>query len=309
MTKRCFITAVFLFFALSSVFAQKDALHFIAIGDWGREGKHLQRETADVMAKYAEENPVKFIATTGDNFYETGIKTVDDPLVKLSFEDIYTANSLQVPWYATLGNHDYGDNAQAQIDLTKVNNRWKMPSRYYSIEEESGDGTKIQFLFIDTNPFLIKYQKMNEKEKELFQKSVDDINSQGWEQQLKWIESSLKNCDADWKVVIGHHPVLSGGKHKGAKELQEHLKPLLEKYGVNMYICGHDHDIQYLKENNVNYFVSGAGSELYETGSIEQSVFYQSINAFLSVKIYRDRALLKFINVNGETAFETELKP
>jgi len=307
--KRSLFVIVFTFFTVIYIYAQQDALHFLAIGDWGREGKHLQKETADAMAKYADENPVSFIISTGDNFYETGIKTVDDPLVKISFEDIYSANSLQVPWYATLGNHDYGDNAQAQIDLMKVNARWKMPSRYYSTDEELSDGTKIQFLFIDTNPFILNYLKFDEKETELSQSSVDDLNKQGWEAQLKWIESSLKNCDADWKIVIGHHPVYSGGKHKGAKELQQHLKPLLEKYGVQMYICGHDHDIEYLKENNVNYFVSGAGSVLRETKVIEQTVFSQSINAFLSVKVTHDKALLKFVTVNGDVIFETEIKP
>ncbi len=156
--KRSLFVIVFTFFTVMCIYAQQDALHFLAIGDWGREGKYLQKETADAMAKYAEESPVSFIISTGDNFYETGIKTVDDPLVKISFEDIYSANSLQVPWYATLGNHDYGDNVQAQIDLTKVNKRWKMHSRYYSIDEELNDGTKIQFLFIDTNPFIINYR-------------------------------------------------------------------------------------------------------------------------------------------------------
>jgi len=305
--KKIILTLAFLVFSIVSLNAQQDALHFFAIGDWGREGEHLQKETAVEMGKYGDENPVKFVVTTGDNFYETGIKTVNDPFVKITFEDIYTANSLQIPWYATLGNHDYGDNAQAQIDLTKVNKRWKMPSRYYSINEELSDGTKILFLFIDTNPFITKYQKFNVKETELFQKSVDDLNAQGWKKQLKWIKSSLKNSDADWKIVVGHHPVLSGGKHKGAKELYKYIKPLFEKYGVQMYICGHDHDIQYLKENNVNYLVSGAGSELYDSGSIYQTVFCKSINAFLSVKIFRDKALLKFITVNGDVAFETEV--
>lgn len=307
--KKTLLGFIFLIFTIVNLHAQQDALHFFVIGDWGREGKYLQKETADAMSRYADEYPVKFVATTGDNFYETGIKTVDDPLVKTTFEDIYNAKSLMVPWYATLGNHDYGDNAQAQIDLTKVNARWKMPSRYYSTDEELSDGTKIQFLYIDTNPFILKYLKFNEKETELYQSSVDELNAQGWEAQLKWIESSLKNCDADWKIVIGHHPVYSGGKHKGAKELQQHLKPLFEKYGVNMYICGHDHDIQYLKDKNVNYFVSGAGSVLRETKVIEQTVFSQSINAFLSVKVTHDKALLKFVTVNGDVVFETEIKP
>jgi len=306
--KKILFGLIFSLAAITNIFAQQEPLHFFAIGDWGREGKYLQKETADMMGKYADENPVKFVVSTGDNFYETGIKTINDSLVKRSFDDIYTSKSLQVPWYITLGNHDYGDNAQSQIDLSKVNPRWKFPSRYYSTEEELPDGTKITFLFVDTNPFITEYLKFNADETELYQKSVDDLNAQGWEHQLKWLESSLKNCDADWKIVIGHHPVFSGGKHKGAAELQKHFKPLFEKYGVQMYICGHDHDIQFLKENKVNYFVSGAGSELRETNSIDQTLFFASVNAFLSAKIYSDKALLKFITVDGTVKFETEVK-
>jgi len=306
--KRSLLVAIFTLIALNFIVAQQDALHFIAIGDWGREGKHLQKETAFEMGKYAESNPVKFIVTTGDNFYETGIKSVDDSLVKLTFEDIYTDISLQVPWYATLGNHDYGDNAQAQVELTKANKRWKMPSRYYSIDEELSNGTRIQILFVDTNPFIEKYKKYNPEETELSEKSVDDLNSQDSQEQLRWIESSLKNCEADWKIVVGHHPVFSGGKHKGSAELVKYFKPLFEKYGVQMYICGHDHDIQYLKENDVNYFVSGAGSELYDSGYTDQTVFSKSINAFLSVRVLRDKAILKFITVSGDVIFETEVK-
>lgn len=301
------LLALFILAISVNCYSQDSSLHFLAIGDWGREGKHLQKETADAMGKFAEINPAKFIVSTGDNFYEYGIKSVDDPLIKLSFEDIYTAPSLQVPWYITFGNHDYGYNPKAQIELSKVNNRWKFPSAYYSIDEELADGTRIQFLFVDTNPFIEKYKIKTDKNTD-WHNQADQLNDADWQQQLKWLESSLANCDADWKIVIGHHPALSGGKHGTAKEINKYFKPLFEKYGVQMYICGHEHDIQYLKENGVNYFVSGAGSELRKTGLIEQSVFADSINAFLSARIFGNKAVMKFVSVNGDVVFETELK-
>lgn len=295
---------LFTLISFYNVFSQQDTLHFLAIGDWGREGKFMQKETADMMAKYADANPPEFVVSTGDNFYEMGIKSVDDPLVKSCFDDVYNAPSLQIPWYITFGNHDYGYNAKAQLDLSKVNKRWKFNTSYYSIDEELSDGTKIQLLFVDTNPFIENYKTVSEKNKE-WENSAEQLKKQDWKQQLKWLESSLKNCDADWKIVIGHHPVLSGGWHGNEKEINNYFKPLFEKYGVQMYICGHDHDVQYLKENNVNYFVSGAGSELRETNTIVQSVFAQSINAFLSAKILHDKAIMKFVSVNGDILFET----
>ena len=298
---------IFAFFIYLNTFAQVDTLHFLAVGDWGRQGKFLQKETANMMGKYADENPAEFIISTGDNFYEYGISSVYDTLIQLSFENIYTAKSLHIPWYITFGNHDYALEPKAQIELSKVNPRWKFPSSYYSIDEELKDGTRIQFLFLDTNPFVQKYYTYGEKYPEL-KKFAEQLSKEDWKQQLKWLESSLKNCDADWKIVVGHHTVLSGGNHGNTKELVEYLKPLFEKYGVQMYICGHDHDIQYLKDKGVNYFVSGAGSELRETGKIDETVFSASINAFLSVKVSGSTAELKFISYTGETLFETKVK-
>jgi len=40
---------------------------------------------------------------------------VDDPQWQSSFEKVYTASSLQVPWHVVLGNHDYHHDPDAQI--------------------------------------------------------------------------------------------------------------------------------------------------------------------------------------------------
>ncbi len=41
--------------------------------------------------------------------------------------------------------------------------------------------------------------------------------------------------------------------------LIENVKPLLEKYGVSLYVCGHDHSLQHLQTGGVDYIVCGAG--------------------------------------------------
>ena len=35
------------------------------------------------MAKFATENPIDFVLTLGDNFYDSGVKSVDDPRFKV----------------------------------------------------------------------------------------------------------------------------------------------------------------------------------------------------------------------------------
>jgi hypothetical protein len=46
---------------------------------------------------------------------EGGLKSADDPAFKRSFIDVYHAASLQVPWYAVLGNRDYNDDSTCTI--------------------------------------------------------------------------------------------------------------------------------------------------------------------------------------------------
>jgi tartrate-resistant acid phosphatase type 5 len=55
------------------------------------------------MGRVGEKLDIDFVVSTGDNFYDTGLTGVDDDAFEQSFTDIYTAKSLQKPWY--LGKH------------------------------------------------------------------------------------------------------------------------------------------------------------------------------------------------------------
>ena len=236
------------------------------------------------MGVFAEKYKTGFVLTLGDNIYNTGVTGTDDPKWQTCFEQVYTASSLQIPWYASLGNHDYYGNVQAQVDYTNVSSRWKIPARYYYFEKNADEKTTVLFVIIDTNPFLESYRNM--KKNGTYDTFIDEVNSQNTDTQLKWIDSVLASSNAKWKIVAGHHPVYSGGEHGNTDELIEKLRTLLEKYGVDMYLAGHDHDIQYLKKEggSVNYFVSGAGSKLRETGTMEYTKFCKSINGFLALR-------------------------
>ena len=99
--------------------AQNDGLNFLVFGDWGREGQKEQLAVAEQMGTAAAAIGAKFVVSVGDNFYEHGVKSVNDSQWQTSFEKIYTAASLQVPWHAILGNHDYHGSCEAQIEDRK----------------------------------------------------------------------------------------------------------------------------------------------------------------------------------------------
>jgi 3',5'-cyclic AMP phosphodiesterase CpdA len=62
--------------------------------------------------------------------------------------------------------------------------------------------------------------------------------------QLKHIETMLSEAiqaKPTWLLVAGHYPVFSKGSNGDTSELKTYLLPLLKKYSVHAYFCGHDH--------------------------------------------------------------------
>lgn len=61
------------------------------------------------------------------------------------------------------------------------------------------------------------------------------------ESQTSYLEEQLKNCTAKWKIVTCHHSVFSPAKGRDFQFAREHWQPLLEQYGVDLVLNGHDH--------------------------------------------------------------------
>src|SRR5215470_8224786 len=65
-------------------------LHFMAFGDWGRNGEDNQKEVAREMGIVAKKFKPEFIVSTGDNIYPNGVRSTRDYNWIASFENIYT---------------------------------------------------------------------------------------------------------------------------------------------------------------------------------------------------------------------------
>ncbi len=285
----------------------KKPFKFIVFGDWGRNGEDNQKKVAKEMGVVAKKFKPEFIISTGDNFYPDGVRSTRDHSWLASYEDIYTAHSLQTDWYVVLGNHDYGGDPQAEIDYSLVDRKWNMPARYYSkIFYINGDTTLgLMFVFLDTTPFLTEY----------YSGDKTHVKGQDTATQREWLENTLRDTPSNikWKFVFGHHPVYTGGGRMNAVEtgeMKKLFKPIFEKYKVNAYICGHDHNLQYIKPQGYTYyFVSGAGSELSKTiVHPEGGVFAKAENGFMTFSISNNSMLVNVISYTGEKLFTTTLK-
>ena len=52
------------------------------------------------MGRIGEKLDIDFVISTGDNFYDNGLKGINDPKFEESFTKVYTAKSLQKQWYS-----------------------------------------------------------------------------------------------------------------------------------------------------------------------------------------------------------------
>ncbi|XP_031558050.1 tartrate-resistant acid phosphatase type 5-like [Actinia tenebrosa] len=228
-------------------------LSFLAVGDAGGFNyapyytKNLEN-VAKQMGKTAKKTHAKFVIGLGDNFYWKGVKDVHDFRFNATFENIFRAPSLhRTKWYMLAGNHDYLGNVSAQIAYTKVSRRWHFPDFYYTTVHRIGGTCKtVQIVTIDTTLLCYKGGGIYPGKRE----------------QYRWLNEILRNSEADYLVVAGHHPVYSIGMHGSNVCLNDKLRPLLEKYDVTAYLSGHDHNMQHFKPlySNVHYLVSGSAS-------------------------------------------------
>jgi len=279
----------------------EDSFSFIVLGDFGRVGDYYQKDVAREMGHATIALEADFVLSVGDNFYPNGVQSTQDYHWISSFENIYTDPSLYTDWYVALGNHDYRGNVQAQIDYSQISRRWNMPDRYYSKTFELEKGEKLLLIVMDTNPFIDSYYKDPEK--------YIGIREQDTLVQTKWLEKQLKTTDKSikWKIVVGHHPLYSGGKRKNNKDtilFEKKFADLFDKYKVDAYICGHEHDLQIIKPKgrHTTQFLSGAASEVRQSGEREGTIFAATEPGFMTFSILDNKMLIQTVKANPEGA-------
>ncbi|KAF4347975.1 hypothetical protein G4B88_020981 [Cannabis sativa] len=211
-----------------------------------------------MMGIIGEKLDIDFVISTGDNFYESGLNGVDDPAFQESFTNIYTAPSLQKPWYTVLGNHDYRGDVEAQLSpvLRKLDSKW-ICMRSFIVDTEIAE-----FFFVDTTPFVDKY----------FLEPKDDVYD--WDailprkhylsNLLKDVDSALKESSAKWKIVENNVDVYMNG--------HDHcLQHITSMERIKMGIIGEKLEIE---------FVISTGDNFYEDGltGVNDTAFYESFS-------------------------------
>lgn len=77
------------------------------------------------------------------------------------------------------------------------------------------------------------------------------------------IRGTFASSRTPWRIVVGHHPVISSGWHgyfpRDEVARMRALIPGLRETKVDFYICGHDHHVEFIR-GRMLHLISGAGS-------------------------------------------------
>ena len=277
-------------------------LDLLALGDFGT-GDVAQKAVGRAMQRYAAALGKKpdGLLLLGDNFYGKMPGGVKSPRWRSGFSDIYPGGDFPGPCWAILGNHDYHDtpgNELAQLGYAASLNRatrWTFPAKYYRVDLPAVN-PQITLLMLDTNWEPINRAIHNDR--------PCWMQPEEQEAQMKWLKEQLASKRAPFTIMAGHHPVYSDANHGDTKELVQDLAPLLEKHGVHVYICGHDHDLQHMEfEKHRTSFVlsGGGGARIYPTPEkIREGSTVLAVNGFTHLSLTGQVLTIRHIDANGK---------
>jgi predicted phosphodiesterase len=267
------------------------------VGDTGK-GNPLQQRVAQGMAGWCAEHGCDAVLVAGDLIYPRGMESADDPRAETWVAEPYRDIA---PVYLTLGNHDYGHGRSLEkagwlVDWAGRAEGVHLPSHQF--EAGLPDGGRL--FVLDTN---LAFQ-------------FDE------QPQQQWLQQALPQVEG-WRVVLGHHPFRSDGPHGNAgayegwrglpwlsgRALETMFDATLCPH-ADLYLAGHDHNLQLLDHCGVALVVSGSGAavtEVVDRGN--DPAWAAAVGGFVWVELRADgtgRAIA--VSDDGAPMFERPLR-
>lgn len=212
-----------------------------------------------------------FILNTGDLAYQGGypINSRDYWEDYFDVDNVKNGVLIHMPMLTTPGNHDI-DNGEGSKTGDSTNY-----SRYFPYAPFSSKPS-TQYYYKHYPPVhifsLTSYPMDLDSEANYCTARNDNYRplSEGGTGQYEWLEAKLKDIDDSvdqWKVAMMHAPIYSPDACNNQDDAKTYLVPLFEKYGVDLFVSGHNHYYAYKPVNDVHYFIlGGAGAPLSGSG-------------------------------------------
>ncbi|NND31872.1 MAG: metallophosphoesterase family protein [Saprospiraceae bacterium] len=271
---------------------KRDPLTFIYFGDAQNEVKSMWSRV--IREAFRTMPSVDFMLHAGDliNRYNRD----------LEWSEWFSAGGFinaMVPSIMTPGNHEYRN--------LQLSPHWK-PQFALPTNGPSG---------LEETCYLIPYPHLNVIS--LDAEHIDE-GTEFKQKQMIWLDSILSNHPKIWTIVTLHYPLYSTKPARDNREVREALKPIFDKYQVDLVLQGHDHAYgRGLVKNKLSgvsrqdrksgtvYVVSVSGPKMY---SLEPKVWIdrKAINTqlFQVISVSEEKLEYKAYTANGSLydAFE-----
>jgi hypothetical protein len=199
-----------------------------------------------------------------------------------------------VPSFATTGNHEYSG--------TTLSPQW---NTNFAWPENGPQGTGPVYDALKGTAFYTDFQGVRFISLNSNVAAVPSaLRPEFLDVQTAYLEGLLKDNPNKWTVVTFHHPMFSNEPARNNPEQRRRWLPILEKYGVDLVLQGHDHSYgrgnvvagsTTQGGNGTMYVVSVSGPKMY---GADDSNWVE--NGARVTRILTDTQLYQVISVEGE---------
>ncbi|MBP0904290.1 metallophosphoesterase [Mariniflexile gromovii] len=299
---------------------------FYFIGDAGNSPLYTESEALQYFKSEinnaSKQSTVVFL---GDNIYPKGLPKKEDEgrdfaehqlNIQTAAVKNFKGETIFIP-----GNHDWfsdglkGLKRQQDFVEDKLGKNTFLPKKGCPIDrvEISDD---IVLIVVDSEWYLTNWDNhptMN-----------DDCDIKTRDKFLEELEGEIKRARGKTTLIAIHHPMFSNGSHGGQYSLASHMLPfpvlgtlknVIRKTGglltvdiqnkrykefrkriITMsqendkviFVSGHDHNLQYIVQDNLPQIISGSGSKLSPTRNVGGGKFSYASPGFARLDVFED---------------------
>jgi hypothetical protein len=316
---------------------KKVAHTFFLVGDGGNGVFKDTINDSNSLANSINDAPKNStLLFLGDNIYPAGMPKTDDAerndAEKKLQEQIDVASSFKGKTIFIPGNHDWynegvqGLKRQQEYVEKQLGKKSFLPKNGCAIETVNINND-IVLIIVDSQWYITNWDKEPTINEDCDIKTRTDF--------LDEFRSEIKKSRGKTTLVAIHHPMFSNGSHGGQYSFKSHLKPLpvlgslknliRETSGISnadmqnekynelkknlvaaaqqndkvIFISGHEHNLQYIVEDNLHQIISGSASKISETRNTKGGQFSYGVNGYAIVDVFDDgSSFVRFINSN-----------
>lgn len=263
---------------------------FIYVGDVQNDIRMMCSRTMRRAFQHAPD--ARFVVYAGD--------LVTDGWSDALWDEFAYANSVlsaMIPALPTPGNHDTHHKAKSKVPPYPYNADLAYHGHFCLPENGPSDAPELS-----QEAYYVDYQgvrmiSINSNALE------DDAPAKIRDAQLAWLDALLRDNPNRWTICTHHHPIYSTSKNRDNEYLRGLLRPLYDKYHVDLVLQGHDHSYGRThkaandraveaSEPGTVYAVSVAGPKMYDIGAKFEP---------LMAKLFGQKQMYQIISVDGDT--------